>query len=195
MFDLIFTHITWKRWGSDHSKLDGRIIYVKCHSTFFYHLKNHIPDPKISDPHVSWIFLGPVRNRTHRWIDRKWTPWPFSIANDFDFRPFFCRAFFCTVSWGQNGSENCYLLGWGNPGNPIHQNTRLWVIVYQLFKPPILDLGDDGDLLLLKDSSLRLSIFSGGCFKYFVCSSLVGDMIQFDEHIFSTGVETTNYSF
>ena len=26
---------TWKRWGSDHSKLNGRIIYVKCFSTFF----------------------------------------------------------------------------------------------------------------------------------------------------------------
>ena len=47
-------------------------------------------------------------------------------------------------------------LGWGNP---IHQNTRMWVIVYQLFKRPDPGSGDDGDLLLLKDSSLRLCIF------------------------------------
>lgn len=111
----IITLSTWKRWGSGHSKLNGRIIYVKCDSTFLYHLKNHIPDPKISDPHVSWMFLGPVGIQPIR-IDRKWKPWPFSISNDFDFRPFFCGAFFCTVSWGRM-TRNGNLLGWGK--NPV----------------------------------------------------------------------------
>ena len=32
----------------------------------------------------------------------------------------------------------------------------------------------------------------GGGFKYFLCSPLPGEMIQFDEHIFQMGGSTTN---
>ena len=31
------------------------------------------------------------------------------------------------------------------------------------------------------------------CFKYFLCLTLLGEMIQFDKHMFQRGGSTTNY--
>ena len=50
----------------------------------------------------------------------------------------------------------------------------------------------DGATLIKQPIKSKFThIFPGGCFKYILFSTLLGEMIQFDEHIFHVGGSTT----
>ncbi len=49
------------------------------------------------------------------------------------------------------------------------------------------NLPEGGKLLSVEKDSLWVISHLGGGFKHFLCSTLPGEMIQFDEHIFQTG--------